>query len=208
MGNQWSRPASAYDAINRNIGRILRSIQSTTPPHVGEYDWLVENLHRLAEADYQRRYKRYWRLNGAGLSQDYCQRYFQYLQSGLDGNVLDPGTLAYELYQIPIRNNKQALQFSFCTKLCHMLNRHLPIYDSNIRTFYDFRTPGYGLTVLQRIAQFMCFYWFLIAEYNRVLEGRLLHVSIQAFRQRFRPQHFTDIKVIDSLIWGWRQVGN
>jgi len=208
MGDQWSRPASAYDAINRNIERILRSIQSGTPPHVTEYDWLIQNLHRVAETDYQKRYKRYWRLNGAGLSQNYCQRYFQYLQFGLDGNVLDPGTLAYELYQIPINNNRRALQFSFCTKLCHMLDRRLPIYDSNIRTFYAFKTPGYGLTVRQRIAQFMCFYRFLIAEYNRVLDGRLLHVSIQAFRQRFRPHHFSDVKIIDSLIWAWRQVSD
>jgi len=195
-----------YDDINANIGRILQYINN--PPHVTEYDWLVENFHRVEEADYQRRYKNYWRMTGAGLCQNYCQRYFQHLQAGLDGNILDPGTLAGELYKTPINNNRRALQFSFCTKLCHMLDRRLPIYDSNIRTFYAFRTPGYGLTVQQRVAQFMRFYQFLVVEYERVLDEGLLQESIWAFRQHLHPRHFTDIKVIDSLIWAWRQVSD
>jgi hypothetical protein len=186
-----------YDRINAHINEILQSI---SPMHVTEYDWLVQNLHRAAEADYQRRYKNYWRLNGAGLSQHFCQEYFRYLQEAND-NVLQLGILVNQLYEIPIRPNKHLIQFSFCTKLCHMLDRHLPIYDSNIRRFYNFKMPSYSLTAQRRIAQFVEFHQYLAAEYSRVLHEELLAVSIQAFRQRFNPQHFTDIKVIDSLIW-------
>ncbi len=82
-----------------------------------------------------------------------------------------------------------------------MLNRQLPIYDSKIRDFYDFTAPNSNLPVQQRIAQFLEFHQYLVDEYNRVLQEGLLNVPIQAFRQRFNPQYFTDIKVIDSLIW-------
>jgi len=189
-----------YHEINANINEIL---QSVSPMHVTEYDWLVQNLHRAAEADYQRRYKNYWRLNGAGLSQQFCQEYFQRLQEA-NNNVPQLSILVNQLYEIPIRPNKHALQFSFCTKLCHMLDRHLPIYDSNIRSFYNFRTPSYSLPVQQRIAQFVDFHQYLVTEYNRVLHDGLFSESIQVFRQRFNPRHFTDIKVIDSLIWASR----
>jgi len=189
-----------YEEINDNIDRILRVI---TPGHVAQYDWLIQNIQRVAEPAYQRRYKTFWRLNGAGLSQAYCHAYFEFLQGGLNNNVLHLNILAHELYQIPINTNRQALQFSFCTKLCHMLNREIPIYDSRIRIFYNFAEPLRQLPVLQRIAGYVQFHQFLINEYNRVLNEGLLAPSIQTFRQHLDPQHFTDIKVIDSLIWAF-----
>lgn len=196
-----------YNEINENIDQILVSIH---PRHVTEYDWLVQNIYNVAKADYQRRYKNYWRLNGAGLSQNYCQAYFQHLQAALNNNAPQLNTIVSQLYQIPVRPNKHALQFSFCTKLCHMINRHSPIYDSMIRDFYNFETPSYSLPVQHRIALLIEFHQYLVHEYNRVLQDGLLTESIQAFRQRFKPQYFTDIKVIDSLIWASspRESGN
>ena len=196
-----------YDEINNNIDQILQKISHE---HVEKYDWLVQNINLVAEHEYQIRYKTFWRLNGAGLSQQYCHAYFQYLINGADNNGVLLNTLAFELYQIPINTDRQALQFSFCTKLCHMLNRHLPIYDSMITTFYNFRAPGTNLPVQQRIAQLIEFHQFLVSEYQRVLHNGFLAESIQAFRQHFNPQHFTDVKVIDTLIWAssHRENGN
>lgn len=190
----------SYEKINDNIDNILHAI---SPSHVAQYDWLIQNIHQVAEHGYQRRYKTFWRLNGAGLSQNYCHAYFQYLQAGLDNNALHLHILAHELYQIPINTDRQALQFSFCTKLCNMLNREIPIYDSRIRIFYNFVEPTRNLPVIQRIDGYIRFHQFLINEYNRVLNEGLLAPSIQAFRQDLVPQHFTDIKVIDSLLWAF-----
>jgi len=187
-----------YHEINENIAQILVSIDQK---HVTEYDWLVQNIHNVAKADYQRRYKNYWRLNGAGLSQNYCQAYFQHLQAGLNNSVPQLSIIVNRLYQIPVSQNKHALQFSFCTKLCHMVNRHSPIYDRKIRDFYSFKTPSNSLSVQCRVEKFIEFHQYLVHEYNRVLQEGLLTESIQTFRQRFKPQYFTDIKVIDSLIW-------
>lgn len=189
-----------YDNINENIGHIIQSIK---PIHVTEYDWLVQNINQVAEADYQKRYKNYWRLNGAGLSQNYCHAYFQHLQTGIDNNAPHLNILAHELYQIPINTNRKALQFAFCTKLCHMLNRELPIYDSRIRLFYNFIEPLRALPIIERISGYVQFHQFLINEYNRVLNEGLLMPSIQAFRHHFNPHHFTDKKIIDSLIWAF-----
>jgi hypothetical protein len=187
-----------YDEINENIDQILGSIDQK---HVTEYDWLVQNIHNVAKADYQRRYKNYWRLNGAGLSQNYCLAYFQHLQAGLNSSAPQLNIIVNQLYQIPVGPNKHALEFSFCTKLCHMINRHFPIYDSKICVFYNFKTPSCNLPIQHRIALLIEFHQYLVHEYNQVLQDGLLTESIQVFRQRFKPQYFTDIKVIDSLIW-------
>ena len=49
----------------------------------------------------------------------------------------------------------------------------------------------------------MTFHSFLAEEYARVLKGGLLNVAIQEFRLRLKPQHFTDEKIVDSLIWAF-----
>jgi hypothetical protein len=189
-----------YEEINNNIDDIL---QAVGPAHVAQYDWLIQNINLIATIEYQRQFKTFFRLTGAGLSQTYCHAYFHFLEAGLNNNAIHLDSLAHDLYQIPINTGRQALEFSFCTKLCHMLNRELPIYDVNIRIFYNFVEPPRHLLTDQRIAAYVHFHQFLIAEYNRVLNEGLLAPSIQAFRQHLAPQHFTDIKIIDSLIWAF-----
>jgi hypothetical protein len=193
----------SYDKINENIDRLLQSI---LPAHVADYDWLVQNIHHVTELEYQKRYKKYWVLNGAALSKEFIKKYFEQLQSGLNNNIPQLDILVNQLYKIPMRQDTYILHFSFCTKLCHMLNRNLPIYDSNIRRFYNFTPPGTNLLVQQRISQLIEFHQDLVNEYDRVLDNGLLTLSIQKFRQRFSPQYFTDIKVIDSLIWAYSPI--
>lgn len=190
-----------YRLINGHIVQILDSINND---HISDYDWLVQNIQQVANPLYQTRYKTFWRLNAARLSPNYCGVYFQRLQDGLNNNPPQIAELANELYLIPTHNNgRQALQFSFCSKLCHMLNRQIPIYDAMIRDFYFFTEPDRGLPLPQRINEYAQFHQFLTQEYNRILAQGLLAQSIQAFRQHFNPQHFTDIKVIDSMIWAY-----
>jgi hypothetical protein len=186
----------SYAEINTNIGLILPSIE---PAHVTEYDWLVGNIHHAADGFYQRRYKRYWGLNDGGLSKGYYKQYFRHLRQSTN-SVPVLSTLVEQLYQVPTRKDSYALQFSFCTKLCHMIDRNLPIYDSNIMKFYDFTLLASKISVPQQIRRLVEFHQYLVTEYNRVLELGLLRSSIEAFRQYFHPQHFTDVKVIDSLI--------
>lgn len=187
-----------YKTINENIDQIIQVI---VPRHVTEYDWLVQNIDDAKNDEYQKRYKKYWQLHGAGLDSAYCETYFQHLQAGLAEGVPPLGVLAHQLYQTPINTNRRALQFSFCTKLCHMLDRRLPIYDSIVRNFYGFNAPGITLSLEQRVQKLVQFHQFLVVEYEKVLDQRVLGESIAAFRQCFAPECFTDEKVIDSLIW-------
>lgn len=190
-----------YHLVNNHLQQILQSIRNA---HVAEYDWLVQNIQQVANPEYQTRYIRFWRLNAAHLCQDFLQVYFHQLQTALGNNPLPVGVLANQLYRIPTHaNGRQGLQFSFCSKLCHMLDRQIPIYDAMIRDFYFFNEPKRNLPLQQRINRYAQFHQFVFDEYNRVLNQGVMAPSIQAFRQHFNPQHFTDIKVIDSLIWAF-----
>jgi hypothetical protein len=189
-----------YDLINAHIQTILGTIPQN---HVTEYDWLIQNLNQCVTPQYQARYKNYWRLNAARLSADYCNVYFQALHAA-QRHPITVANLAHQLYGTPTHGNgRRSLQFSFATKLLHMVSPDTPIYDSLVAAFYFFQEPERNLALAQRIGVLAAFYIFLGQEYQRICTNNLLSVSIQAFRQQFNPRQFTDEKVVDSLLWAF-----
>jgi len=187
-----------YNRINIHIDKLLNTILQE---HVNEYDWLRENVRLCANDEYRRKYKHFWRLNVARLNADYREAYFQRLEEAL-ANPPILKNLALNLYDIPTqRNGKRSLQFAFATKLLHMVRPRTPIYDDRIAAFYFFKEHHHRRDINGRIDELMRFHTFLEKEYKRILKEGLLTVSIEAFKQRFNPLHFTDEKVIDSLLW-------
>jgi hypothetical protein len=127
-----------YDLINAHTAVILQ--YSKLQSDVRDYDWLVQNLPQVAGAQFKAKYKVYWRMNVARLSPAYYNVYFQSLQSAR----LNPPTLtavAANLYTTPTNAKGRSLQFSFATKLLHMVNPKTPIYDSEVAAFYFFEEP-------------------------------------------------------------------
>lgn len=188
-----------YFLINDNISDILKSIELD---HVKKYDWLIKNIHQIKSSNYQTSYKTFWRLHGAGLSNEYCSTYFQFLNRHLQ-KPIEMKELIKSLYNEPVNSSgRKSLQFSFITKMLHMADQHLPIYDSLISSFYFFESNR-RLSFDKRVEELIKFYKFLKYEYNRILKNSLLKKSIETFRVRFKPLHFTDEKIIDSLIWAF-----
>jgi hypothetical protein len=163
-----------------------------------EYKWLLKNISQANTLDYQKRYKNYWQMNVAQLGSDFYRAYFNALTS-LPPQQRMLCDLIQVLYDASARRDgRKSIQFSFATKLLHMTNPGLPLYSSEITKFFFFRERESELS--RRIAELASFHDFLIQEYARVVENGLLLSAIQEFRHRFNTWHFTDEKIIDSLI--------
>jgi hypothetical protein len=106
------------------------------------------------------------------------------------------------LYEIPINaKEKKVLQFSFASKLVHMINPRLPVYDRMVESFY-FLPRSYAGTAQKKLANLLRSYRFLVAEYDRILREGLLASAIDELRRRFQlPAEYSDQKIIDTLIW-------
>ncbi len=188
-----------YDLINAHIDTILK--QKIIPSHVNDYSCLIQNLSQITGSQFQKKYRGFWVMRFP--CQAYCQIYFQTLQAAMT-NPPTLNVLAENLYNTPSRKDGSlTLEFSFATKLLHMINPQTPIYDSKVAAFYFFQEPNSKRPLQERIARFCAFHAFLIQEYQRVLQNGLLASSIRTFRQKFSLQNFTDEKVIDSLIWAY-----
>ena len=185
-----------YSVISASHQTIIREID---PQYVAQYEWIREKVAEADSIQYQREYKDFWRMNVAQLSKSFYATYFGLLKASAPPTL---PSLGQTLYESAIRRSgKRILPFSFATKLLHIQNPHLPIYDSRVARFFLFEPPASDPPLQERIAKLTAFYEFLVAEYARVINAGMLAPAIAAFRERFRPHHHTDEKIVDWLIW-------
>lgn len=188
-----------YHIINEYADSIVSSISSG---HVYDYDWLLTNINHIGDSDYRRKYKVFWRLNTARLSDSFCEHYFELLEEALSSN-LNIKEVTERLYRKQTHNGRKSLQFSFASKLLHMADPKLPIYDSMISAFYFYNEPKRTKAAKERITELAGFHAFLTDEYGRIISDGLLSPAIKQFRKKLQPKTFTDQKVVDSLLWAF-----
>jgi hypothetical protein len=194
-----------YALINQSAKTVVGTIPSV---HVTEYEWLLQNLGKVSTPDYQNRYRLYWGMGAALLSSTFYTAYFAALNAAVS-NAPTLSSVAQTLHAASTNSKgRRSLQFSFATKLLHMTNQQLPIYSSEVAAFYFFQEPEIKDStdpndLQRRIFALVTFHDFLKQEYARVLQKNLLVIAIQEFKRQLNPQHFTDEKIVDSLIWAF-----
>jgi hypothetical protein len=194
-----------YSIICQNQNVILNRIRQKQD--VDEYDWLIQTVAcQPWPADFQGRYRLFFVMGRVSAS--YYTPYFQALGAACT-QTPNLGQLCAALCPFSTRKKKnsqqtiQTLQFSYPTKLCHMVSPKLPIYDSRVARFYLFQEPSTHWPLPTRITAYVAFHDFLRDEYARILSGNLLKPAIDGFKQRFNPKRHTDEKIIDWLIWAF-----
>jgi hypothetical protein len=189
-----------YGLINDFARPIVDRIPRSFLP---DYERLVQRVDQADHPSYQKEFRRFWAMNAAQLSPNFYRVYFRLLKDSKK-NMPSMKDVVQTLYKSAVRRNgDRSIQFSFATKLVHIANPHLPIYDSRVAEFYFFQPPARTLETEQRIDRFLDFHAFLTFEYRRVLEQGLLAAGIQEFRRQFnpQPQRISNEKIVDSLIW-------
>lgn len=196
-----------YTLINRHIGELLQRINWDRD--VLPYVTLMADVERADIADsqdFRRRYRAYWEMNQARLCDEFYNAYFgllAHLRTGSLVNV-EVEAVARALLKVPAHNNgRHALQFSFASKMVHMLRPNRPIYDNMVKRFYFLPEHG-NREVNERLRGLLRSYEFLVGEYQRILGEGLLAPAIDEFRAHFPVgPEYSDQRVIDTLIWAF-----
>ena len=184
---------------------------------IADYLRLLEGLRETDVSHnmlFQNEYRNYWKMNAARLDDTFYRAYFDLLENSRQDYELN---IEHIVETLSRAHRKKGLQFSFASKLIHMIKPHKPIYDSFVASFYFYtplpKTPQrrnenddqyFDRDLNTRLTFFREFYDYLINEYTRIIEYNLLQPSLDRFRNRF-PQctadNCTDERIIDSLIW-------
>src|SRR5260370_24738995 len=140
-------------------------------------------------------------MGAARLGDEFCKAYFEHLEELKALGRADVGRIAIRIYGVGLnKKGGRKLHLSFSTKMAHMLQPDMPVYDSLVAQF--FFLPEYGATFDEKLRNRLESYQFLIAEYQRILREDILERSIDAFRERFPvAKTFTGTKIVDTLIW-------
>jgi hypothetical protein len=199
-----------YSLITEHIDALLESF---SPRYIEEYRELLENLEQQIERhEYRDRYVQIWRLQRLGFGDRHWDLYFARMRRLLRNAPAGPDdwdsalrALAQELHEIPRRRGTPVLAFAACTKLAHMVDQRLPIYDSKIAAFYLWQPPAPSESFDVRIERYLEFYKGLRCEQRRILRDGVLRRAVSQFRRRFdaRARDCTNEKIIDFLIWHW-----
>lgn len=127
-----------YKIINDNISLVINGINRNRDiePYL-TLQALFQNGSISDNSNYKTTYRKYWQLNAARLSDNYCEHYFRVLEKYRNREDKSIEGIVKELYEVPSNaKDKKTLQFSFATKLLHTIDNTRPIYDSLIADFY------------------------------------------------------------------------
>lgn len=189
-----------YRIINENIDNILTE---ESIKHFEGYEYLLDNLKKVNVAEnmeYQKRYKSFWGMGRR--SEKYYKCYFDILENNKYNKDITLESVIKGLYKTELYKCETVnFEFSFSSKLIHMINNEKPIYDSKIASFY--RLPKCtGNDFRERFEKANKSYDFLVYEFRRVKNDRLLNSSISKVKTYCNLSgKYTDEKIIDSIIW-------
>lgn len=141
-------------------------------------------------------FRSYYRLDGAGLGDDLKKRFFELLERK-ENNLVK---ILRELSAIPTLQGRNAVHFSFSTKLLHTLNDSNPIFDSRVAKAIGRSVTGTDTDT--RIESCIALYAHLKQIQHDLLEEEEIKKVIQKFKIKFDiNQKISDAKALDFIIW-------
>ncbi len=201
-----------YARLNESIDLLCSRIDRAKD--VQPYVELTDTVWKTdvsTDGDFQRTYRRYWQLNAARLGREFVDAYFSYFEKlkqleqdrQAEADDIVQERVVRDLLTVPTHGDgRRSLQFSFASKMVHMLRPRLPVYDSTVEAFFFLPTGSQSETTESKLKRLIESYRFLIAEYDRILKDGLLGPAIATFRARFSVgRAYTDEKIIDTMIW-------
>lgn len=195
-----------YALIKGNIGALLDLLDSkgSVMTYTDLLKWL-RTTDVSSDKAFQQSYSSYWRLNAARLNYAFYTEHFSYLERVKKKSPPTVEAVARHFLTIPSHGKTwYSVQFSFSSKLAHILNPDLPVYDSLVEAFYFLPKPPAAKQPERKLQKLLNSYHFLQDEYQRVINNQLLDSALEAFRNHFSAlPPCSDAKIIDALIWAY-----
>lgn len=150
--------------------------------------------------EFKEKYKSFYVMRTAGLSQQHFDKYFELLDRRIDNLE----TILNELYEIKTLKKQNSLQFSFATKLLHTLDNNLPIYDNQVK-----KTLGLPDTYspldsrYKKTRALLAYYENIKMIYQQLLEKAPIKKLSVDIRKNFgwTADQINDVKILDFILW-------
>ena len=191
------------EKLDRNQEKIINNLDQES---IDVYLWLKNEYEKrgvTSNTVFQFVFRSYYSLDGAGLGEKLKSRYFELLaQEEKDLNVI-----LKELSKIPTQLHPHTVQFSFATKLIHMIDNSKPIYDKWVAAIIHKTVTGKNAE--EKIESAKGIFNYLEELYGNLLGDEKTKKVIEEFRKQFKVDNrkIADQKILDFLIWSLGRLG-
>ena len=145
-------------------------------------------------------YRNYYRLDNAGLTDDFKVRYFKLMQDRREDFKLDFEEILLDLQKIKTRKGNESIQFSFTTKMFSTLNPVYPVYDREVAKMFDYHSTPQG-DATAKIKAYLLRYEVILKGYEQIVRENLLKDLLSAFDKKYPGHQLSDTKRLDFIFW-------
>ena len=186
-------------SISKNKTRIFRRLESRKKD-LERYLYIRSEYEKgniKNNSGFQCIYKQFYRMNIAGLTDDFFKEYFKLLAS----RETNLKKILLRLFDIPTRKKLKTVQFVFTTKLLHTINNNMPIYDLLVGKMLELKVTGKNPA--DKTNSCIKIYNQLKECHRELLNDKIIKNIILEFRIEFNcdKKKISDTKVLDFLIW-------
>jgi hypothetical protein len=196
-------PLSPPPDVETNPEGIVRAIGQES---VEVYCFLRQRISERNPAEdrlFQFLFRSFYRLDNAGLTDDFKIRFFQLLQAAKCAGSVDIPEVVRDLYAIRNRKGQESIQYSFATKLAATVDDTCPIYDAEVAAVFGFRPPYAYRPFDRRLAEYSAFHADLKDLYRSIVETDRLREARALFRTMYGVPSTSvpETKVLDFIFW-------
>jgi hypothetical protein len=180
-------------------------LSNLKPKAVSDYLFIVQNVYNdniSNNKSFQKTFKSFYGLNTAGLTEEFCERYFNIMENSKT-SIVAVEDIVSDLYTIKRKKGDHSIQFSFATKLINTLNCEYPIYDSKVRVLFGLKNlQGQYKDCKTALGNYNAQHNYIKTTIAKIIENNMLHAVIQKFDNMFSfARSISIVKKIDFIFW-------
>jgi hypothetical protein len=198
------------DLIKENEILILNNLSNES---IEVYKYIISTFQKTSEISkdevFKFLFRSFYRLDNAGLSIEFKNDYFEILQKYRNEKEYTDDTIiniAKRLDKFPTLKNASSFQFSFITKLLNTINVDSPIWDSEVRSVFNFPNLPYKnrnikATLDDKLKVAITQLSYLKGVFKEIEDSNELNKTIQKFDSKFNTCEMSFNKKLDFILW-------
>ena len=179
------------------------------------YKFLVDRFKETEDISkdevYKFLYRSFYRIDNAGLTKEFKNEYFKILQEYRTVSEYSDETIisiANRLDKFLTKKNVKSFQFSFISKMLNTIDVNSPIWDSEVRLVFNFKTIKSTLPLDTKIKMAIEQLEYMKGEYKKIGSSNLLNEIIQELDEKYGTVNISFNKKLDFILWSCGKIMN
>jgi hypothetical protein len=186
--------------IENNALQIINNIDFKS---ISYYNFLKSEFEKSNVTEnyiFQSVFRSFYGLDNVGFSEEFKQDYFKLLEKYRTQQGIDVEKVFIELHQIKNFKGKDAVIFSFVSKLICTIDDTTPIYDKEVCRVFSFNQP-----IHKDLSMVIGILWdqlrLLQNAYLEINYSNLIPKTLRLFDEKFKGNNLSMIKKLDFIFW-------